>query len=273
MSRSNDDFEELYELLSDAKERYRSVRAELVHTVDAIVAREANRRFVDWRFDRGNPGMGIIGKPGPPEREDFYQEYEEFEERIHLRCQRPERCREEIYDSEGRLVEAEAYASANGPRWTYERKNPEEDSRAIHMPVVPKNQDLYTRFSFMFDPSEYIFSETFWDGTVTTKTGRKATVSGRGCVEVRAETVSWGYPPYIFHVYHAGSEGATDHMLLVDEAVGTILRVAARLEGTEFRVAEVTEVAYDDEFREGTFRLELPGVEFRRFDIPDFERP
>lgn len=273
MVRSNDDFEDLYELLSDAKERYHSVRAELVHTVDAILTREANRRFVDWRFDQGNPGMGIVGKPGPPERGDFYHEYEEFEERIHLRRQRPERCREEIYDSQGRLVEAEVYASTNGPRWTYERKNQEEDHRAIYMPVVPKNQDLYTRFSFMFDPSEYVFSETFWDGAVTTRTGRKAPVSGRECVEVRAETISWGYPPDVFRAYYAGSEGATDHMLLVDVQIGTILRVAARLEDREFRVAEVTEVAYDEEFPEGTFRLELPGVEFRHFDIPDFERP
>ena len=270
---SPEGFEELYELLSSAKERYRSVRAELVHTVDAAVAREANRRFVDWRFDRGNPSMGILGKPGPQERADFYHEYEEFEERVRLWRRRPDLCREEIYDPEGRLTEAEAYAGANGPRWTYERKNLEEDNRAIHMPVVPENQDLYTRFSFMFDPSEYDFSVTFWDGVTAAKTGRKATVSGRGCVEVRAETVSWGYPPYVFRAYDAASEGATDHMLLVDEEVGTILRVAARLDGREFRVAEVREVAYDEELPEGIFRLELPGVEFRRFDIPDHERP
>ena len=46
--------------------------------------------------------------------------------------------------------------------------------------------------------------------------------------------------------------------------VGTILRAAARLEGREFWVAEVTEIAYDEEFSEDTFRLEVPGVEFRR---------
>jgi hypothetical protein len=96
------------------------------------------------------------------------------------------------------------------------------------------------------------------------KTGREATVAGRECAEVRAETVSWGYPPYVFSTYRASSEGATDHLLLVDAEVGTILRVAARLEGREFRVAEVTEVAYDEEFPEETFRLELPGVEFWR---------
>jgi hypothetical protein len=58
----------------------------------------------------------------------------------------------------------------------------------------------------------------------------------------------------------------TDHLLLVDEAVGTILRVAARLEGREFYVVEATEIAYNEEFPEGTFRLELPGVQFRQVD-------
>jgi hypothetical protein len=49
---------------------------------------------------------------------------------------------------------------------------------------------------------------------------------------------------------------------LLDAEVGTILRVGARLEGREFRVAEVTEVAYDEEFPDDTFQLELPGVQF-----------
>ena len=48
----------------------------------------------------------------------------------------------------------------------------------------------------------------------------------------------------------------------------SILRVAARLEarleGREFRVAEVAEIAYDEEFPEETFRLQLPGVRFER---------
>jgi hypothetical protein len=57
---------------------------------------------------------------------------------------------------------------------------------------------------------------------------------------------------------------ATDHLLLVEAQMGTILRVAARIEGREFRVAEAAEVSFDEEFGEGTFRLELPGVQFRQ---------
>jgi hypothetical protein len=49
---------------------------------------------------------------------------------------------------------------------------------------------------------------------------------------------------------------------MVDAEIGTMLRAAARLEGREFYVAEVKEIAYDERFPEGTFRLELPDVEF-----------
>ena len=56
-------------------------------------------------------------------------------------------------------------------------------------------------------------------------------------------------------------------MLLVDAEVGTILRAAARLEGREFYVAEVMEIAYHDEqFPDDAFRLQLPGVEFLRVE-------
>ncbi len=267
---ANDDFEEIHTLLSKAKERYRSVRATVMHAVDGTLAKEANRRFVDWRFAQGNPGMGIIGKPGAPEREDFYHDYElDSEERIYLWHQMPALWREEIYDPQGRLKEAEVHGGKNGPRWTYQKHNLEQEARAVYMPRIPERQETDTRFSFMFDPSEYIFSETFWDGTTVNKTGRELTVAGRACVEVRAETVSWGYPPYVFNAYDASSEGATDHLLLVDAKIGTILRVAARLEDREFRVAEATEVAYDEEFPEETFRLELPGVEFRWLEITE----
>ena len=64
------------------------------------------------------------------------------------------------------------------------------------------------------------------------------------------------------------NEAAVRHppSLLVDAEVGTILRVAAKREEREFYVAEVTEIAYDERFPEGAFRVELPGVEFDRIE-------
>jgi hypothetical protein len=87
-------------------------------------------------------------------------------------------------------------------------------------------------------------------------------VAGRDAVELRVGTISWGYPPTIFRDFYT-PEGTTDHLLLVDAEIGVILRAAARLEGREFYVAEVTEIAFDERFPEDTFRLELPGVEFQ----------
>jgi hypothetical protein len=269
-----DDFEAVYGLLHNAGGRYRSARATVVHTVNAAVAREANRRFVDWRFAQGSPGMGIVGKPGPPEPEDFYHEYEDSEERIRVWHERPDRWREEIYGAEGRLEEAEVGAATSGPRWTYTRYHPDlQGYLAVYAPELPMNHGLETQFSFMLDPSEYVFAETFWDGTTVFEAGHETVLAGRGCVEVRAETVSWGYPPYVFGgAYNASSEGATDHLMLVDKEIGTILRVAARLDGEEFRVAEVGEISYNEDFPEDTFKLELPGVEFERWELPDHEK-
>lgn len=270
---ADEDFEEIHELLSKARERYRSVRATLIHTVDPDTAREANRCFVNWRFDRGNPGMAIVGKPGPPEREDFHHEYEDnAEERIYVWHQTPDLWREEIHDRHGGLKEAEVCGGRNGPRWSYERDNPDRPNNATYMPRVPEGQDVETRFSRMFNPSERDFSMTFWDEVKVSKMGRKVSVRGRECEEVLAQTISWGYPPYIFDNYDAFSEGATDHLFLVDAEIGTILRMASRLEGREFRIAEVTEIVYDERFSEDTFRLELPGMEFEQFDPPDYER-
>jgi hypothetical protein len=190
----DDDFEDLHELLSKAKERYHSVRAALVHTVDGSRLAFLAKGFIDWRFDGGSPGMGIIGKPGPPQREGFYHDYEDLEEEwIRLWHQRPDLWREERRTPEGRLRECEVYRGMGGPRWIY---HPLE--WAAYIPRIDEQEGRDTRFSFMLDPSEYVFSETFWDGTTVKKTGREATLAGRECVEVRAETISWGYPPYVF---------------------------------------------------------------------------
>jgi hypothetical protein len=252
-----DDFRELSELLFGAKERYRSARATITHTVDAAVAEEANRRFVDWRFAQGNSGMGIIGKPGPPMKEDFYQDYEDTEEVFRLWHERPDRWREERRTPEGELLRCVVAAGRRKPLWIY---HPPET--AIHVPSVPEVRDPDPYLAFMLDPSEYLFYQSLRDEATVHKTGRMTTAAGRDALEVVVGTISWGYPPIIFHDFYA-PQGTTDHLLLVDAKIGTILRAAARLEGREFYVAEVAEVAYDEQFPEDTFRLELPGVEFR----------
>ena len=256
---TNDDFQEISDLLFRPKERYRSVRATIFLTIDATVAEEANRRFVDWRFAQGNPGMAKLGKPGPPVREDFYREYADTEELYHLWHERPDRWREERSTLGGSVLRCAVTGGEGGPWWVY---HPEV---AVYRPIAPAGKRPGMDFTFMLDPSEELFYHSLRDDATVHKMGLTTTVAGREAVEVVVGTVSWGYPPIIFHESHA-VDGTTDHLLLVDAEVGTILRVAARLEGREFYIAEVTEIAYDEEFPEDTFRLELPGVEFRRVD-------
>jgi hypothetical protein len=268
MAASEDDFQELHELLFSAKERYRSVRATVLHTVDGSVAEESRRRFVDWRFEQpGGSGLGILRTKkarryhGPDVPQDFYLQYEDSENTYHLWHERPDRWREEVRSLEGRMLRCLVFGGARGPRWVYE---PPE--RAIHDPAGTlewPHQDPYTDLSFMLDPSEELFYYALLDDATVHKTGRRTTVAGREAVEVRVETISWGYPPSIFHGFWA-PEGTTDHLLLVDSEVGAILRVAARLEDREFYIAEVTEIVYDEQFPEGPFRLKLPGVEFEQ---------
>jgi hypothetical protein len=264
---TDDDFQELSELLFKARERYRSARATILHTVDRFVAEEANRRFVDWRFARpGGSGMGILRTDeerrahGPDVPEDFYLDYEDTEEVYRLWHERSVRWREERRTPDGELLRCVVAAGRGAALWIYE---PPET--AIHVPSVPEERDPDPDFAFMLDPSEESFYHSIVDDTTIHKTGRRASVAGREALEVLVKTISWGYPPSIFHGFYA-PDGTTDHLLLVDAEVGVILRAAARLEGREFYVAEVTEIAFDEGLPEHTFRLELPGVEFRRIE-------
>src|SRR4028119_414134 len=172
---ANDDFEEVYGLLSKAKGRYRSVRATVVHTVDLTLAKEANRRFIDWRFAQGNPGMGIIGKPGPPQREDFYREYEDAERVVSLWHQRPDRWREERRTPQGTLLGCVVAAGRHRPLWLYELTE-----EAIYVPSVPERRDPDPLLAFMLDPSEEVVYHSLRADALPPQPGRGAAAAGRG---------------------------------------------------------------------------------------------
>ena len=80
-------FEELSNLLFETRERSCSVRATILHTVDAAVTGEANRRYVDWRLVH-RARFGMVREDGGewrrPSREDFYRAYAESEEVVRL---------------------------------------------------------------------------------------------------------------------------------------------------------------------------------------------
>lgn len=178
-------FQEPFGLLFGAKNLYRSARAIVSYTVDGAVAEESNRRFVDWRFAQGNPGMGIIGKPGPPQPEDFYHEYEDLQWTVRLWHQGPDRWREEWLESEGTHRRCVVAAGRHAPLWIYE-----PPGTAIHVPSVPEVREPDPELSFVLDPSEEGFFCALWDEATVRKTGRTTTVAGREALEVRAETIS-----------------------------------------------------------------------------------
>ena len=98
MASVDDDFQELSDLLFRAKERYRSARATITHTVVGSVVQESKRRFVDWRFAQpGGSGLGILRTEeerrahGPDAPQDFYRVYEDTEEVVHLWHERLDR--------------------------------------------------------------------------------------------------------------------------------------------------------------------------------------
>lgn len=255
-------------LLFGARERRRSVRAAITHTVDGAVAEESNRRFVDWRFKQpGGSGLGKLrtGEErrahGPDMPQDFYLPFEDSDKTFRLWHERPDRWREEVRDRSGRIIRCTVFGGARGPRWVYDPPD-----AAFYVPVGSEEwprDDPYTELSFMLDPAEELFYYALLDDATIHDTGRTTVVAGREAVELRIATISWGYPPWVFHGFFAPS-GTTDHLLLVDREIGTILRVAARLDGREFYTAEVTTIAYDEPIPEDTFRLELPGVEFEQ---------
>jgi hypothetical protein len=195
------DVQELSELLFGAKERYRSAQATITHTVDAPLAEEANRRFVDWHFAQDNPGMGIIRKPGPPAREDFYEDYEDTKEVINLWHERPDLWREERWSAGGELLRCVVFGSARGPRWVYEPPRDGLLHSRQHGRVVQRRS--FTDRSFLLNPSEELFYYSLLDDATVHKTGRRATVADREAVEVVVGTISWGYPPTIFHGFFA----------------------------------------------------------------------
>lgn len=87
---------------------------------------------------------------------------------------------------------------------------------------------------------------------------------GRDTVEVEARAVSWDYAPV-----GPFRDGADDYLISVDAGIGVILRFASRLRGEECEVFEVTGLAFDEAFPEGTFVLELPGAEFEGMEHPE----
>ena len=244
-----DDYRELTELLFGARERYRRVRATVRHSRRGVLATEAINRYVEYAF-RNN----ILSNFDPPYDEPRYREYADLEEISRLWHERPNRWRQETDPSDGsgtfyRVVDGE------GPWWFFKPPDWADWSPTNGGGFSPDGE-----LSGLLDPYELRYNELNYSilGTGGRTFGHRSNVDVRDTVEVEAQAVSSDYAP--LEPFEAGAD---DYALSVDAEIGIILRLASRLRGEEYDLFEISDIAFDEVFAEGTFRLELPGVEFR----------
>ncbi len=253
MHPSHDDYRELSGLLFGARERYRSVRATVRHRRRGELATEAINRYVEYGFRHG-----ILSNFDPPYDVPTYREYGDLEEVSRLWHERPERWRQETDLSDGSGTSYRV-ADGKGPWWFYQPPD-----RAAWSPTnEPREFSPDGALSGLLDPYELRYDELRYTirGTGSRSFGRASVAVVRQTVEAEAEAVSWDYPPL-----EPFQEGADDYLLSVDAEVGVIVRLASRLRGEEFEVFEVLDIAFEEAFGEGTFRLELQGVEFEQVE-------
>jgi hypothetical protein len=238
--------ERLLDLMFGAKDRYRTARATIRHRRRGDLATEAEHRYVEYGFSHG-----ILSNFDPSYDVPRYREYEDLEEVSRLWHERPNRWRQQTFladrsETTYRVVDGE------GAWWYYGRPGQAHYSPTNHGEFSPDNE-----LSSLLDPYEIRFSLGDCDLLLTGHALRL----GRDTVEVEAKAVSWNYAP-------TGPfwDGADDYLMSVDAGLGVIVRLASRLRGEEFDVFEMVELAFDETFPEGTFALELPGVEFERID-------
>jgi hypothetical protein len=215
------------------------------------LATEAINRFVEYGFRHG-----ILSNFDPPYHVPTYREYGDLEEVSRLWHERPDRWRQEtdLTDGSGTTYRV---ADGKGPWWAYSPPH-----RALYSPTnEPREFSPDEALSGLLDPYELRYDELRYRirGTGSRSFGRGRGAVVRETVEAGAEAISWNYAPL-----EPFGEGADDYLLSVDAEVGVILRLASRLGGEEFDIFEVLDIAFDEAFAEGTFKLELQGVEFEQ---------
>ncbi len=245
-----DDYREVADLLFGARERYRTVRATIEHRRRGTLATEAERRYTEYGFSHG-----ILSNFDPPYHVPRYRTYEDLAETSRLWHERPDRWRQETDHADGSGTEYRV-ADGKGPWWYYEVPD-HAPYRAHYSPANPHGEfSADKELACLLDP----FRERY-GFECTLRIAGEAHVTGRKTIEVKAKAISWDYAP-------VGPfwDGADDYLISVDAEVGVILRFVSLLRDEECDSFEVTELAFDETFPEGTFVLELPGIEFETVD-------
>jgi hypothetical protein len=234
--------ERLLELMFGAKDRYRTARATIREWRDERTADELRERFSETEWYRE-----VFGPPRP---QSSPHERGDFERIWRVRHQRPDRWRQEVWLPEGSGIE---YRVIDGNAfWSY---SPHDGAHAATTASGTFGPEF--EIAYLFDPEGGAPDLSYLQMRVVDRIRH----AGREALRVEA-TKPGGWETIPEPLWW----GADDYELVVDAERGVILRLASRLGGRAFDATEVLDISFDEDFREGTFVLELPGVEFGRVD-------
>jgi hypothetical protein len=232
--------ERLIDLMFGAKDRYRTARATIREWRDERTADELRERFSETELYRE--------LFGPPRLQTSPHEGGDFERIWRVWHERPNRWRQEA-----ELPDGTEYTVIDGGSFWFH--SPHEGAHAATITEGQFGPEF--EIAYVFDPEHGAPDLACLQMRVVDRirhAGREAlrvVAVKPGGWETIPEPLWWG---------------ADDYELVVDAERGTILRLASRLEGRAFDATEVLDICFDEVFPQGTFVLDLPGVEFGRVD-------
>lgn len=248
---------DLLELLHGARGRYRTVRGVLRHIWRLRLAAQARERWEEAMQQAGHSQgtayaqFAVDGLPA--------QQPDRQEQVIRFWSEPPDRLREE---TESLAPDRQTHVIVRDGRswWIYSPElgaisNVGAGEEAERMGVG--GGELWAA---LLDPARWLPTLDFEPGAEVTRLGRRA-------LRVRATPRR---PPADdpFSFPGALPVGADAYELLVDRALGVVVRAAALIEDEEFWVADLEQLAFDEEFPPETFIFEPPpGEEIRGPDI------
>lgn len=217
--------DELLELLWGARERWKTVRATLRYWEDTARRREAWDRL----STQGPPGSLV--QFGPMVNHESRPRFEVAVRRVWAR--KPYRWRLEFESSDGTNIFVGDLA------WPETPEAPRTD--CVTLPGALSLETIDGTVAYTFDPWILV-------PELEMRVLGRAKHTGREAVRVSA-------------VAEAGQStilgaGADDYELLVDAKWGVLLRSASRLDGEEFEVTEILDIAFDEDLPEELFDAE-----------------
>ena len=247
---------DVFELLHGADESYRTLRATVRSRCDVERSWEAMDRFGEAWERAGGTVMRMMTLAGP----EAAPAPEVDEETVRLWYERPDRLRAEVDGFPPRTVVSDA------------------ESTVVYSPRFgpirgPRGESGYGIGSFLgAEPAALLAAVSF-------EIRGRTLLAGREAIVVRARPRSVTDVMGRLHGLPGLEAGADRYELLVDAERGLLLRSASVIDGEEFMVCEVLQVAFDERLDPAVFTFAVPPGErvrthaqvFGRMDVVSIE--